>query len=245
MNLPTEKRKPLNPKPKLMLLFGQYKSGKSSICSKIEDNLIIDLEHGYDNLEAMIVNASNITDICDIVKALGTELQNNNGKKPYTYITIDNATRLEELSMEYAIKLYKETPMGKNYEGKDIRTLPQGAGYMYLRMAINNIVNWFYPYCNTLILVSHVKSRQIRTNTEEMEQMSVDLNGKTGDILCGLADAVGFVFRRDNQTIISFKAGDSIIKGARPEYLRNKEFVAIESDEEGNMTYPQLKTVFI
>ena len=139
----------------------------------------------------------------------------------------------------------KDTPMGKNYEGKDIRTLPNGSGYMYLRMAINNIVNWFIPYCDTLILVSHVKSKQIRTNSEEMEQMSVDLNGKTGDILCGLADAVGYVFRRDNQTILSFKAGDSIIKGARPEYLRNKEFVAIESDEEGNLTYPQLKEVFI
>ena len=245
MELPREKRKPINVRPKLMILFGKYKSGKSSICSNIDNNLIIDLEHGYDNLEAMVVNGNTMSEICDIKRALDEELKNNMGGKPYKYITIDNATRLEELSMEYAIKLYKNTPMGKNYEGTDLKTLPQGAGYMYIRQAINNIINWFIPCCDTLILVAHTKAKQIRINSEEMDEMSVDLFGKTGDLLCGLSDAVGYVFRRDNQTIISFKAGDNIIKGARPSYLTNKEFVAIESDENNVLTYPQLNEVFI
>lgn len=244
MELPKERRKAINSKPSFMILFGKMKSGKSSICSQIEDNLIIDLENGYDALEGMIVNGSTVKDLCEVKRALDEELKNKNGEKPYKYITIDNASRLESISMDYAIKLYQDTPMGKNYTGTDIRTLPNGAGYQYLRTAVENIISWFKPCCETLILVAHTKAKQIRLNSEEMEEVSIELIGKTADIMCGLADAIGYVYRKKNQTIISFNPGDNVLRGARTEYLRNKEFVAIESDEEGNLTYPQLKEVF-
>ena len=244
MELPKERRKAINSKPSFLILYGKMKTGKSSVCAQIEDNLIIDLENGYDALDAMVVNGSTVKELCEIKRALDEEMKNNNGKKPYKYITIDNASRLESISMDYAIKLYQDTPMGKNYTGTDIRTLPNGAGYQYLRMAVENIIGWFKPCCETLILVAHTKAKQIRLNSEEMEEVSIELIGKTADIMCGLADAIGYMYRKKNQTILSFKAGDSVLKGARTEYLRNKDFVVIESDEEGNLTYPQLKEVF-
>ena len=72
-------------------------------------------------------------------------------------------------------------------------------------------------------------------NSTEMTEMSLDLAGKVGEIICGEADAIGYMYRKNNNTIMSFKGGDNIIREARPLHLRNKEFVVIESDDEGNI----------
>lgn len=125
ITLPKEKQKPKVSDPKLLILFGRPKSGKSLIASSIDNNLIIDLEDGYKALEAMVVQARSVKDFGDIATAIREEIKNT-GKKPYKYITIDNATRLEEMCLSYAIQLYRATPQGKNYQGNDIRTLPNG-----------------------------------------------------------------------------------------------------------------------
>lgn len=76
------------------------------------------------DLSALVVQARSVKDFGDIVAAIREEIKNT-GKRPYKYITIDNATRLEEICMGYAIQLYKGTNQGKNYQGTDIRTLPK------------------------------------------------------------------------------------------------------------------------
>jgi hypothetical protein len=65
--------------------------------------------------------------------------------------------------------------------------------------------------------------------------MVVDLAGKTGDIICGEADAIGYVSRQGTKTLLSFKGGENNIKGSRPLHLREKVFCVAESDEEGNL----------
>lgn len=123
--LPTEKTKPKVNNPKLLILFGKPKSGKSTLMAALDNNLIIDLENGYQALSALVIQARNINDFAEIANALKEKIKEL-GHYPYKYITIDNATRLEEMCMSYAIKLYKASPQGKNYTGTDIRTLPNG-----------------------------------------------------------------------------------------------------------------------
>jgi hypothetical protein len=65
--------------------------------------------------------------------------------------------------------------------------------------------------------------------------MSVDLAGKLADIICGTADAIGYVSRQGNKTLITFKGGDNNIKGSRPLHLREKVFEVAESDADGNL----------
>ncbi len=93
----------------------------------------------------------------------------------------------------------------------------------------------FQPYCDTLILVCHVKDKQIQMNGAESNELVVDLAGKLGDIICGEADAVGFIYREGNQTIISFEGGAGHIREARPLHLRGKKFVVGESDADNNL----------
>lgn len=264
INLPTERRKAQNYNPRLIVLFGKPKSGKSSAVASLDNNLIIDLEDGYRALEVMSVNARNITDIFNIKFALEKKIKENDGKLPYKFITIDNATRLEEMCLVYAAALYRKTPMGNGWgmkrdknknlvmvDGKpqidptaDVRQLPNGSGYLYLRNALKEVIHMFQPLCETLILVCHVKDRQININNQESTEFAVDLAGKLGDIICGEADAVGFVYREANKTIISFAGGDGTIREARPLHLRGKNFVVGESDENNNLVMDMSK-IFI
>ena len=243
-----------------MVLFGFPKSGKSSAVASLDDNLIIDLEDGYRALDVMTLPAKNIQDIFAIKAALDKKM-NETGKKVYTYITIDNATRLEEMSLLYAAALYRKTAMGQSWgylrdnngivikkDGKpvpdpkaDVRLLPNGGGYLYLRNALKEVIHMFQPYCQTLILVCHVKDKQIQMNGEESSKLAVDLAGKLGDIICGEADAVGFVYREGNKTYISFEGGAGDIREARPLHLRGRSFVVGESDENNKLTMNMAK----
>ena len=264
--LPTERRKATDYNPRLMVLFGKPKCGKSTLMASLDNNLIIDLEDGYRALDVMCVQARSANDIFQIKAAIEQKNQENGGNF-YRFITIDNATRLEEMSLIYAAHLYRQTSMGQSWgykkdrignilmeNGKkvvdpkaDVRQLPNGAGYLYLRQALKEMVNMFKPLCDTLILVCHVKDKQIKKNDEETSEMAVDLAGKTGDIICGEADAIGYVSRQENKTILSFKGGDNNIRGSRPLHLREKAFVVAESDDDGNLKvdmseiFPDLK----
>ena len=222
---------------RFVIFFGKPKAGKSSAMAALENNLIIDLEDGYKGLSALVVQARNINDFGDICRALQEEIKNNDGKYPYKYITIDNATRLEEMCMGYAITLYRQTTMGKNYQGTDIRTLPNGSGYLYIRQAVKKVIDMFRGLCETLILVAHTKDKQINFEGQEVNEMTLDLTGRLGDILCGEADAIGYVYRKKNETIISFEGGENSVREARPIHLRGQKIIIAESDENNNLTF--------
>lgn len=235
--LPKEKSVPKVNNPKFLILAGRPKAGKSTLMTALEDNLIIDLEDGYQALSALVVQARSINDFAEIANALKAEINNNEGKFPYKYITIDNATRLEEMCLPYAVQLYRQTPMGKNYQGTDVRTLPNGSGYMYLRQAVRKVIDMFRGLCETFILITHTKDRQINFEGTEVNEIAIDLAGKLGDILCGEADAIGYVYRKKNETIISFEGGEGTVREARANHLRGKKIVVAESDEDNNITF--------
>lgn len=258
IELPTERSVVETYNPKLLVIFGLPKSGKSSFVAAIDDNLIIDLEDGYRALSVMKVQARSVKDMNEIKTAIlakGKELK----RAPYRFITIDNATRLEEMSIPLAAELYRATPMGSGWglltdakgmpikdpkTGKvmidpkaDVRVLPNGSGYLYLRKAIRQLVDMFKPLCETLILVCHVKDKQIRKNGQEMSEMSVDLAGKSADIICGEADAVGYLYRDGNKTFLSFEGGDNTIREARSPHLRGKKLIVAESNENNEVMF--------
>ena len=232
------------------------KCGKSTLMSSLDNNLIIDLEDGYRALDVMAVQARSANDIFEIKNLISQKNQENGGKPFYRFITIDNASRLEEMAVFYAGVLYRRTQMGANFGYKkdkignllkdangnkildmkaDVRQLPQGAGWLYMRNAIKEMVNMFKPLCDTLILVCHVKDKQIKKEDKETTEMAVDLAGKIGDIICGEADAIGYISRQDNKTLISFVGGGDAIRGSRPLHLREKVFQVAESDDKGNI----------
>ena len=101
---------------------------------------------------------------------------------------------------------------------------------------VKKVINMFKNLCDNFILIGHTKDKMINKDGEELIEMAIDLVGRLGDIVCGEADAVGYVYRKKNETHISFEGGDNSVIEARAPHLRGKNIVVAESDENNNIT---------
>lgn len=235
MELPTQKIPAITVNPKYLILYGKEKTGKTSALAQLENNLIIDLEGGSTFIDAMAVQARTINDLGEIASAIRAK-NKEVGHNFYKHITIDNATDLEEICLSYAATLYKQTIIGKNWTGTDVRTLPQGSGYLYLREAVLKVINMFKDLCDEFILVGHIRDSLIGKEGEERTERSLDLVGKLSGIVCRKCDAVGYMYRKGNECHISFEGGDDVTMGSRADHIRNKDIVISTMDENGNIT---------
>lgn len=220
--LPTKKVKADRVNPKRLIIYSKPKTGKTSAFAGLEGNLIIDLENGADYVEAIKVKANNLQELKEIGKAI------KEAGYPYKYVTIDTVTALEDMVMPLAINLYKQTPMGKNYSGDSILTLPNGAGYLYVRQAFFQVLDFIDTLAPQIILSGHIKDKQVDDKGEMVMSANIDLTGKIKSLICANADAIGYMFRRGDQTILSFKTNEEVTCGARPEHLRNEEIIISE-----------------
>jgi hypothetical protein len=234
VTLPTVKSTPRISNPRFLVYFGKPKSGKTTIASMLENNLIVDLENGTDFLSALVLKANSITELSEIAKTI---MEANKENKGFVYdcITIDNGTKLQELIMGLALQLYRDTPMGKNYT-EDVRKLPNGAGYLYIREAFFKVLEMFKSLAKTFILICHTKDNTISKDGKELSEMSIDLVGQLARLVAADADAIGYVYRKKNQTIINFNGGGDFIVEARQPHLRGQEIVIAESNEENEIT---------
>jgi len=195
----------------------------------LDNNLIIDLENGTDYVDALKIKANNLKELLDIGKQVIA------AGKPYKFITIDTVTALEEMVAPLAVKKYRNTPMGKNFDGDNVITLPNGAGYLYIREAFFDILNYVDTLAEHVILSGHIKDKQVDDKGEMVMSANIDLTGKIKSLICANADAIGYMFRKGNNVILSFKTNEETTCGARPDHLRNAEIVLSEINEKGEV----------
>lgn len=233
LTLPTSKIPASTTNPKFLVLIGREKVGKTSALAQLDNNLIIDLEGGSTFVNAMAIQCRTISDLGEAASAIRAK-NKEVGHNFYRHITIDNATSLEEICLGYAATLYRQQPVGKNWTGTDVRTLPQGSGYYYLRTAVLKVIDMFKELCDEFILVGHIKDTIVDdpSTGEELTERSLDLVGKLAGMVCRRCDGVGYMYRSGNEVHIKFKADKNIAMGCRSDHLRNKDIVISEMDDE-------------
>ena len=243
--LPKEKIKATRTNPKTMVLFSLPKSGKTTAVAALDNCLIIDLEEGSDFVDAMKIDVvkqarqKNVLPI-DVLYDVITSIEKENKEKGdyvYKYIAVDTVTALEDIVLPLANKIYKSTPMGRTWIGDDVTTLPSGAGYRYTRMALSKTLNRLEELCDTLIILGHVKDKMVEHRGKEITERGLDLTGKSSSMLCAHVDAVGYIYRDENKTIINFNASKNLISESRARHIAGKEIVITESDENGNLKF--------
>ena len=227
--LPTKKVKADRINPKRLIIYSKPKTGKTSAFAGLENNLLLDLENGADYVDALKIKINSLQELLDAGKAI------KEAGCPYKYVTIDTVTALEDMIGPLAVKLYKQTPMGSKYDGTNVLTLPNGAGYLYLRQAFFQVLDFIDTLAPHIILSGHIKDKQVDDKGEMVMAANIDLTGKIKSLICANADAIGYMFRKGNQTILSFKTTDEVTCGARPEHLRNEEIVISEMNEKGEL----------
>lgn len=237
--LPKAKAPAATKSPKNLIIFSKPKVGKTSAIAELPNCLILDLESGSDYVDSMALKATSVAEIREIGKAI------LEAGKPYDYIAVDTITALEAMCIKEAEKLYMKTPMGKSTWIKkladnsidpdsaklkygSVLNLPNGQGYGYLRDAVIKVIEEIKTYAPRVILLGHVKDAMIEKSGAEVNSMDLDMTGKIKRIVSSQSDAIGYMYRKGNQNILTFKTKDEVACGARPAHLRNKDIVVSE-----------------
>jgi len=251
--LPKERKKPLEINASKLLIMSVGKMGKTTILSQLKGALIFDLEGGS--------NYAHSGAFVDIDKETRLYNESEEGKKTpmtkfavlseyikllkarevkYPYIAIDPITALEDICMPLAVALYRNTPMGAKFKGDDVRTLPNGAGWLYIRQAFQRIYKSIAALTDHIVLIGHIKDKVINKRGEEVTVKDLDLSGKLARIVAQDMDAIGILYARKNERYISFKKEDtdldydSITEG-RVEHLSGQDFLISRKKEDGTV----------
>lgn len=218
--------------PQRLIIYSRYKVGKSTALANLPDCLCIDLEErGYDYIDAMKVKVNSVKELKELCKAIV------DAGKPYKFIALDTISRLEDMVKPLALKLYQDTPAGSKFTGDDVLDAAMGAGYSYIRKAMEMCIDMVAKCAPNIILVCHSKDSAV--NTSDLTVKQISLSGKTGSILASKSDAIGWMSRNENSdTVLSFNTNDQSVEvGARPAHLRNKEIILGEMQDDGTVIY--------
>lgn len=219
--------------PKTLLLYGLPKVGKTEALTMLKDCLILDTEGGSEMYSALRIPINSTADLLEVRAAIIAEGEKRyaEGKRgdelfPYKYIAIDTLDKLEEYAEASATVKYKNTTIGKNFNGKSVIELPNGSGYYYLRNELLELINLIGSVCPRLILITHIKEKLLDKGGEAVKVNDISLTGKMGSIVCAQADAIGYLFRVAGQPTlkVSFETLESTVMGARVKYLAGQKF---------------------
>lgn len=242
MDLPTEPVKVENRNPKNLVLYGSPKVGKTSVLAALPKNLIVDLEGGSSQVEALKKEVNSFKEI----QALGQAVID--AGRPYEYITVDTVTELENWCETDATRMYKSTPQGANFTGRTVLELDYGAGYYWLRQSYSKWLKKFKKLAPTVIYVAHLKDKFLTKSGKDVTAKDLDLTGKIKNITCKDADAIGYVYRDEDDMSklrITFIHKEELLCGSRCKHLRGQDFVLAESDDSGEIVKTHWDKIFI
>lgn len=96
--------------------------------------------------------------------------------------------------------------------------------HLYLRQAIQQIISWFEKSVENVILIGHVKDKNLTEGGTELNVKTLDLGGKLSNILAANSDAICYVYRDTESGSLMANFGDmnSVLTGARMPHLAGK-----------------------
>lgn len=239
IQLPTQKIISTVKNPNFLVLYGPPKCGKTSSLAELDNNLILDIEKGSRYVDALKIQAESWEEVYEI----GEEILKQG--RPYKYISLDTATKLEEWAEELGKRLYLSAPMAaKKYKENpellaSILVLPgekgsYGPGYLWLRIAYLKCLDYLLTLADTIILVAHIKDvAMVDKESKEITSTDLALTGKLKQITCGRADAIGYMYRvtagaKDGKPIsqlrVSFYSGTDVLASTRCKHLAGQDF---------------------
>lgn len=244
-------------KPFLAIIYSKPKAGKSTIFANIpEKTLYLDLENGtkfLKNASADIVYPADYQEFNAILKEI---LKGYKEKSlDYKYIVIDSYSKLEEYCEMQAEQIYAGTNIGKSwflklsngelspesgkYNYKSILNLPKGAGYYYLREALNKYLSIFKSLNANIIILAHMKDSLIDEPDGRMFLINdLDATGKNKNILAKESDILGILYPKGNQRILSFITNkNDMLCGGRLHKVVDKEYKISEKSDDGKITF--------
>jgi len=223
--------------PKSLLFYGIPKVGKTTIVSKLPNSIIIDFEDGTDYINHdKVVPIKNIDDLF----AFGNWYKNQTDKA--TFLIADSLTAIENMLAvlvkdEYNLKCIQS---GKpENQIKNYMELAYGLGTSMLRDKYVSLIKWLQGLSDRLILIGHVKKKDVSTENLYSILNDLDLTGKLASIIPSQVDTIGYFYREGNKMTMSFVSNNDLIRGSRVSNLANKEIESSDYKELWKQIYPE------
>lgn len=229
IKLPTKVVESVTKNPETLIIYSHPKAGKTTLLSKLDNCLILDLEGGSKYVDALKMEVNSLDELQQIGAAIVK------AGKPYKYVAIDTLSALEDLCIPYATAMYKQSPIGKSFDGTNVLELPKGAGYFWLRQAWDIWMTKIHKLADHIILIGHLKDSVIDKAGKEVSAKDLDLTGKLKQIVCADADAIGYMYRGSNDSLeITFKSSEQLNCGSRCNHLKGQVIKIADYDKEKN-----------
>jgi len=210
MALKKVKRKAVSQNPKVMLLYGAPKVGKTTALSQLEDCLIIDTEGGANMIEGYVETVNSRQDLIKLLK------EAKEGHE-FKYVALDTIDK---------IAIWAEKAVCEEEQVSAVQDLAFGKGFAMVREKVLNTVNILKEIFPHVIIIGHRKwARAVVDSKAIVEPESLDLTGKLKNMLMADCDAIGYVYRDDEKgkLMVSFQANEALEAGSRSPHLRGKE----------------------
>ena len=210
MALKKVKRKAVSQNPKTMLLYGAPKVGKTTALSQLEDCLIIDTENGANMVDGYIETVSNREELISL-------LQEAKEGHEYKYAAIDTIDK---------IAIWAEKAICEQENVTAIADLAFGKGFGMVRENVLNTVNILKEIFPHVIIIGHRKwAKAVVDSKAIVEPESLDLTGKLKNMLMADCDAIGYVYRNEENSklMVTFQANEALEAGSRSPHLRGKD----------------------
>lgn len=236
MDLPLEPLEPTEVNPKILVLYGPEKIGKTTLLSQLPDKYLILESDRYGEganfikcTRTSIIKYNDHTEVCDQVIKMG---------KPYKFGVMDTASTFEDLCEVDATKEYKSSNAGKAFNGRSVLELvgpDYNPGYRWVRLSFQKALNKMVQAFPYVIIVCHIKDKYIKVEDKDKGKSDsivrageIDLAGKLRGMLCKGADSTGFIYRTDStggQKIwVDFRTNDVVSCGTRALHLIQANF---------------------
>ena len=210
MALKKVKRKVVSENPKVMLLYGAPKVGKTTALSQLKDCLIIDTEQGAGMIEGYIEEANSREELINILK------EAKEGHE-YKYVAIDTIDKIAD---------WADKSVCQEEGVSAVQDLAFGKGFAMSRDKVLNTIKILRQIFPHVILIGHRKWAQAVVDGKAIVQPeSLDLTGKLKNMIMADCDAIGYVYRDEEKgdLMVSFKANEALEAGSRSPHLRGKE----------------------
>ena len=209
MSLIKTNRKAISSNPKIMLLYGAPKVGKTTTLSQLDNCLIVDTEQGSHMIDGTIAECRSRQDLISLLEEL------IDIKTQYKYIALDTIDNIADWA-EYSVCEEENV--------RAVQDLPFGKGFGLVRQKVMNTIDAFSRITDHLIIIGHRKvAYAVADGSNLVVPESLDLTGKTKNLIMSKCDAIGYVYRDEDDLRVSFKANDAVEAGSRCPHLKGQD----------------------
>ena len=200
---------------KFVLIYGQPKSGKTTLACQFPRNLLLACERGYN----AIANAKVVDiDKWSTLKLILRQLAKPEAKAMYDTVTIDTVSIAWDLCEQY---ICSQAAVQR------LADIPWGQGYTQLSTEFESTLRQITMMGYGLVLITHVAIRKETRNDNEVEYYSPALNKRCYPICNRLVDIIGYIDvewdeEGNNTRWLYTRQTPQIVAGSRYAYLPPK-----------------------